>query len=282
MDALSRLAGLFSLRKIPGLALTLLGLVGQATYWGWRLLEPLSRLDTLWRVVETMGGSAAMIASVISSWQFSVALIALGLGYTVFIGEPTRGVQRHTWWPYVAACVFFICVATMASVAIYGAYELELRKAHAAGAAGIARDTSPSNPQTPGNQRPLVGQARGLTSDQQRLIYVEAAKLKDELASLLVTYTPTDNESLNYANQLQRILIRSGIQAQLTDQFPRGPEEEGVMIAVQSPESPPAVAYNLRTVLEIADIHTTFIKVPPRYGQTPIILFVGPQLFLPR
>jgi hypothetical protein len=128
-------------------ALTILGLALQAARLGWVSLDVLGRLDVLWRIVESMGGSPALIVSIISSWQFGFALIVAGLTYTIFVGEPKAGVQRHPALPYIAGSVFAVCVTLLASFAIYGEYELQLRKAYAAGASGIPRDTSPAKPQ---------------------------------------------------------------------------------------------------------------------------------------
>ena len=61
-----RAASLLSLRRIWGPALTILGVIQQLGHWGWYSLDILSRLDVFWRVVETMGGTPAMIASIVT------------------------------------------------------------------------------------------------------------------------------------------------------------------------------------------------------------------------
>jgi hypothetical protein len=88
-----RFRSLFTLRRIWGPALTLLGLLLQAARLGWFSLDVLGRLDVLWRIVESMGGSTALVVSILTSWQFGVALTIAGLAYTVFVGEPKAGVQ---------------------------------------------------------------------------------------------------------------------------------------------------------------------------------------------
>lgn len=274
MGLLPRFVSLFSWRRLPGLLLGLLGIV-------WRLADYFGRLDVLVRVAEGLGGTPPMLVSAILSPWFSVALVLGGAAYIVFIGEPQRGVQRHPWWPYIGWITFGLCLTTMIVFLVAGATEFYIRREIAKGIAGIPRET-PSNITSPGNQRPLVGAPRALTPDQQRLIYLQAARMKDELPALIIAYTQSDNESLQYANQLQRILIRAGIQVDLAVQFPRGPEEDGVMIAVQDPSSPNKTAQRLRTILEVAEIQTKFIRTAPAFGPNPIMLFIGPLPLLLR
>jgi hypothetical protein len=103
-----RLAGVFSPRRIWGPALTILGLIVQAAHWAGRSLEILGRLDVLWRIVETMGGNRAIVARIISSWQFGLGLIVAGVGYTVFLGEPEKGHNGTHGGPmWLLACFLF-------------------------------------------------------------------------------------------------------------------------------------------------------------------------------
>jgi hypothetical protein len=105
---LLRLAGVFSPRRIWGPALTILGLIVQAAHWAGRSLEILGRLDVVWRIVETMGGNRAIVARIISSWQFGLGLIVAGVGYTVFLGEPEKGHNGTHGGPmWLLACFLF-------------------------------------------------------------------------------------------------------------------------------------------------------------------------------
>jgi hypothetical protein len=55
-----RIRWLFSWRKLPGLALSALGLV-------WRLADYFGRLDVLARVAESVGGTPALVATIMAS-----------------------------------------------------------------------------------------------------------------------------------------------------------------------------------------------------------------------
>ncbi|MCG2633004.1 hypothetical protein L6654_41305 [Bradyrhizobium sp. WYCCWR 13023] len=159
-----------------------------------------------------MGGSTALVISVLSSWEFSLALIIIGVAYTIFVGKPRAGVQRHPALPYLAGSGFVVCLVLLAGLAIYGEYELQLRKAYADEASGIPRDASPANPLTPTNQRPLYAETpRFLTPDQQRILIAEGARVRSKLGSVLVSFLQTDTESQQYAIALNATLGRAAI-----------------------------------------------------------------------
>jgi hypothetical protein len=273
-----RLASLFSFRRIWGPALTVLGLVGQAMHWGWQSLDILGRLDVFWRVVETMGGSPAMIASIISSWQFSLALIVVGIGYTVFVGEPESGTQRHAWWPYVAASVFFICVAAMGTVAIYGAIELYIRHEIATGVAGLPRGTpdigNPSRPQTP----LTVDNWGALTPDQSRILLQELPKIALSPPIVMFSTMPNDNTGYALWRQFNQIFERCGINTPRIDQLPHSPKDEGLMLEVRDPNNVPATAEKLREAFDVANISLPVVSLPDHLVSTDVefVVFIGP------
>jgi hypothetical protein len=260
----------------------LLGLPGQLIHWGWVSLDVLGHLDILWRIVESMGGSPALVAAIISSWQFSLGLIVSGLLYLIFVGEPKAGVQRHPSLPYLAASVFFICLFTMATVAVYGWYEVQQRKAYAEGASGIPRNSSPANPQTPSNQRPLYPNApRFLTADQQRILIAEGSKIHSELGTILVTFLGTDGETQQYAAAINATLARAAINVGLDAQALGDPSNEGILIEVADKNSPPPSAIKLQQLLLIADIQTPFVNnVVFDTKSNPVVLFIGPRPIL--
>jgi hypothetical protein len=274
-----RILSLFTWRRIWGPALTLLGLALQAVRLGWLSLDVLGRLDVLWRIVESMGGSPALIVSIISSWQFGLALIVVGLAYTIFVGEPKAGVQRHPALPFIAASVFAICVTLLASLAIYGEYELQLRKAYAAGSSGIPRDTSPANPKSDSNQKPLYSAApRSLTPDQQRVLISAGEKVYQELSGLVITYLETDDEAFTYASQFRATLQLASIETGGVSAQPLGgPGREGLLIEVPDKNNPSDRAVKLQQLLLIADIQAPFADSLARFGTTSAILFIGPR-----
>jgi hypothetical protein len=278
--SLARFLSLFSFRRIWGPAITLLGLTIQAARFGWLSLDILGRLDVLWRIVESMGGSVALVVSIISSWEFGLALIVVGVTYTVFVGEPQAGVQRHPALPYVAASVFAICAALLGGFAIYGEYEAQLRKAYAEGASGIPRNSSPANPRSEGNQRPLYSDSpRSLTPDQQRLLIAEGGRLHNELSGLPITYLDTDMEAYGYASSFNSTFARAAIQTGgVSGQELGEPDREGIMIEVPDKNSPPAAALKLQELLLVADIQAPIVNTLPRFAAIrPLTLFVGPR-----
>lgn len=279
MSTFRRIVSLFSWRKIWGLGITALGLFTQIIHWGWFSLDVFGRLDVLWRVVESMGGSPALIAYIVSSWQFSLGLIVAGLLYIIFVGEPKAGVQRHPSLPYLAACVFFICLFTMATVAVYGWYEVQQRRAYAAGASGIPRNSSPSNPNTANNQRPIYSDApRSLTPDQQRLLITEGGKLHTELSGFQITFLETDMETFALASVLNTTFAHAAIQTRGVSPQPLGePGREGIMIEVPDRNNPSDSASRLQQLLLIADIQAPFVQTIPLFKEVPVVLFVGPR-----
>src|SRR5438876_8679485 len=62
---MSSFASAFSSRKWPGYAISLLGAALSIIRWGWSLLDIGGRLDMLWRVAESVGGTPAMITTAI-------------------------------------------------------------------------------------------------------------------------------------------------------------------------------------------------------------------------
>jgi hypothetical protein len=257
----------------------LLGLPGQLIHWSWASLDVLGHLDILWRIVESMGGSPALVADVISSWPFSLGLIVAGLLYLIFVGEPQAGVQRHPSLPYAAASVFLICLFTMATVALYGWFEGERRKAYAEGASGIPRNSSPANPKTESNQRPIYSDApRSLKPDQQRLLIAEGGRLHDELSGIPIMYFDTDMEAFSYASSFKAAFALAAIQTGDVSPQPLGePGRAGVMIEVPDKNSPSSSALKLQQMLFIADIQAPFVNSLPRFGATPAILSIGPR-----
>lgn len=280
VEVLKRFWSLFSWRKIWGTALAGLGLLGQLIHWGWISLDVLGRADVGWRIAETMGGSVALAATILSSWQFSLALIVVGLTYIIFVGEPEAGVKRHPSLPYIASAVLFICIAAMGSIAIYGWYELQIRNAYADGSNGIPRNESPANRQSTSNQRPLYpdGQ-RLLTPDQQRILITQGGKMHKELGKFLVGYLSTDGDAVQYSSSFQIAFSHAAIDSELIGLKVLGdPSEEGLLIFVADKSAPPPEAKKLEELLTLADIPVRFATSTMFNSKAlPVVLFVGPR-----
>ena len=276
---LKRFLSLFSWRKLAGTAAMLLGLVNQLVHLGWLSLDAFGRVDIAWRLVESMGGTTGKAAAIVSSWQFSFALIVGGILYLVFVGEPEAGVQRHPALPYFAISVVAICLAAIVSIVAYGWFELKMREAYADGAAGVPRNSSPANPQTPSNQRPLYADAaRSLTPNQERILITEGARVRGEIGSFLITYLDTDGESQVYARSLLTALKRAAINTGFGAQSMDDPSDEGVVIEVDDPKAPPPAAVQFQRLLFLADIQTRFVQDKVfAAGTQPFVVFVGPR-----
>jgi len=269
---------LLSWRRLTGIAVTLLGVALGALHWGWIALDYAGRLLLLWQVAESLGGTPAMVARVLSSWEFALALIVIGLAYTIFVGEPKSGVVRHPSLPYLALALLIVCIASIAGLSIYGAIEVALRQAYAAGVSGLPRGTSPSNPNTPTNQQPLYAGPRTLTADQQRILIKEGATVQPDLnGAITIAWLDTDNESYQLAALLRTTLARAAIQTGITSQALGEPGREGIMIEITDPHHPSQQALELQRLLLVADISAPFVPTGKLFNTNSPILFVGPR-----
>jgi hypothetical protein len=104
---------LFSLKKLPGVILVAIGV-------GWRVLDWGGRLDFLWHAIEALGGDVAMIVSIVSSPLFSVGLIAVGVSYVVWVGEPVVATIRHPLVPVIGWGFVILCISALGATLIFG------------------------------------------------------------------------------------------------------------------------------------------------------------------
>lgn len=249
----------------------------------WQFLDIGGRLDMLWRIVEGMGGKPAIIAAVILWPWTGVALIVIGIGYVIFIGEPEKGVQRHHWWPYVGWGIFALSFVAMSGIGLYGAGELYIRREIAKGIAGVPRNTpDENNLRKP--QKPLSVANRDLQPDQIRILLREIPKLKPAPNGIMFSIVPGDVVADGIFRRYQDIFARSGISVGQFSQTPRGPEEEGMMLAVEDPAHIPASAEKLREAFEVASIHLKLIELPKTVSALAFgngkdyefLVFIGP------
>jgi hypothetical protein len=257
---------LFSWRKLPGHAIWVLG-------GGWKLLDIGGRLDLLSRMVESIGGTPAVLASALVSPWASVALITVGIGYVVLIGEPQKGAQRHPWWPYVGWTVFAATLVSMLGIAGYGATEIYIRQEIDKGIMGIPRNT-PDSPAR--SQRPAYTNSRQLTPDQVRILLVELDRIKSLIREVTIGITPHDTEVVMLRMQFEEILRRVGIGVVLGEQYPRGLDDVGIMLAVKDVTKPPIEAQKFMEALTVANIsarYTDYDLNPNR----PFTLFIAPR-----
>jgi hypothetical protein len=253
MDIRRKFWSLLSPRKWPGHAVWILGAV-------WKFLDIGGRLDLFSRIVESMGGSAAMLASLLLSPWTSVGLIVGGLGYVVFVGEPGKGTQRHHWWPYVGWAIFAVTLLSMVFIAGYGSVEIYIRREIAKGVAGIPRDTQPDSTTPP--QSPVYSDSRELKPNQVRILLGEFDKLKPIMSSIRIDIPHGDSEAFMLRSQYDDALRRARINPLWGELNPRSINDVGMMIAVKNTSDPPIEAQKFREALEVANIHVQYIDRP--------------------
>ena len=224
-----------------------------------------------------MGGTPAMIATALSSWWFSLALIVGGVAYTVFVGEPEKATQRHHWWPYAAGAFLILWLTAIGGVFAYGWFELKMRQAYDQGMAGAPRgapgEANPNRPQTP-----FAAENWGIiTPDQMRILIQEFPKLPVKYVDFYLT--PNDNNTWQYWHQFNDVFQRSGISAPLAgNQIPRGPQEEGLMLEVPDKNNISDSAQKLLQAFVIANVNIQVIEAPKNFLRPNVdfAIFIGP------
>ena len=165
----------------------------------------------------------------------------------------------------------------MIGIVVYGAIELHIRREIAKGIAGIPRNTPDEN--YPNRQQiPLSTKSENLQPDQMRILLNEFPKLRPLIKKIFFTLPPNNSYSYVIYTQYQDLLVRSGIDVNINEQVPRGPEEEGIMLEVKDINIVPESAEKFREALEVANIHPTIIQIPDSLSfiNTDFIVFIGP------
>ena len=101
-----RLRALGEKRRWPGWAMSLVGLLKTVDQWD-------ERIRVAYDISRELGGDPEMISAFLRSPWLGPSMIAAGMIYVVFIGEPTVGVQRHPRWQIVGWSVFGICLTLL-------------------------------------------------------------------------------------------------------------------------------------------------------------------------
>jgi hypothetical protein len=118
-----------------------------------------------------------------------------------------------------------------------------------------------------------------LSPDQIRILIQEIPKLKTLIRVANFSRAPNDNIAYSLWLQYQDVFVRSGVPPVLMNQDPRGPEEEGLMIAVRNPKDMPVSAQKIIEAFEIANIRLRPIQMPTGLERPDIefIIFLGPR-----
>jgi hypothetical protein len=117
----SALVRAFRPRKLPGWFISILGLIERLLLWD-------DRIRLAYDATRELGGEPALLVNTLLSPWTGMAMIAAGLAYVVFVGEPEHGVQRHRWWPMVGWSVFALCATWIIIALGYGLLELYVRE----------------------------------------------------------------------------------------------------------------------------------------------------------
>jgi hypothetical protein len=257
--------------KLPGWAAVLLFIytIVPDTY---------SRTEFWIATAKTTGGYVAMAALVVGSPYFGPGLLAFGLLWILFVGEPSKGVQRHHGLRYIGWSVFSVCLAAVAISAVTGWFELKQREAYASGAAGIPRNTpDTNNPNRP--QTPFHNENWGLTPDQLRILLTEFSNLKPYVKIVWLSYASTDNQASAYVGPLQQLLDRSGLSFGTFYESPRDISEEGLMLSVPDINNLSVGAQKIREAFAVANIRLRLITLPEnlRSPDRDFAIFIGPR-----
>jgi hypothetical protein len=108
----------------------------------------------------------------------------------------------------------------------------------------------------------------------------ELPKLKQYLSQMIVCYTPTDMDTFGVLGQYMPLLARSGINPIERQMSPRGPEDQGLIIAVPENKQIPQSALAFQQILRIADISAKIVPfnpgVIPQERGSEFAFFVAP------
>lgn len=112
---------LFARRKLPAWAFFVLSAIEQIPDWK-------GRLDFWMESAREADGYLGVAAIMIASPYFSVGLVAAGVAWLLFVGEPQKGVQRHAWLPYLGWGLFAVCLTAVVVTAGWGAIQFYIRE----------------------------------------------------------------------------------------------------------------------------------------------------------
>ncbi|MEI9930756.1 MAG: hypothetical protein WDM89_09445 [Rhizomicrobium sp.] len=114
-----------------------------------------------------------------------------------------------------------------------------------------------------------------LSVDQKRNLLTQIAPLKTELPNILINRGGTPNPQ-PLLGEFTEIFQRAGISVVTGFEQPSGPDETGVMIAVQDVKAIPPMAIKIQLALKNIGITTRIIPLPAEATQAPFAIFVGP------
>jgi hypothetical protein len=250
--------------------------VGSCCYWLFISGFPIGIPEISIGFAKSSGSIVSPAASIVLWPYFAPLLGVIGLIYIFATARPAVAPASHPVVATIGWTALVVCFLAIVIVGISGATEAYIRTQVAEGIAGVPRGAPDENtPTRP--QRPLVSPVRTLQPDQIRLLLQELPNIRPLLPSIILASTNENSETFGVSMGYQDVFSRSGITPQRQYLYPRGPQDQGILILVHDINNVPKAAEKLREVLEIANIHPKIVDGTTYVGDnSQIILFIAP------
>ena len=225
-DFSARLRRTFNRRRLPGWVYFVLGAIIQVPDWSSRA--------AFWRDTADHFGIVGMIPFAFGSLYFGPALMVIGIGYVMLVGEPNKGVLRAHWWPYVGwttASVLFVAVLMSAEAGYLFSF---------------------------------IHAPRNLSAAQRAIITTEIRPIAKQFTIPVTIYAERPPESIGYSLEIESALISGGLILDLGNNLNLMPKlidgnAPGVFMQVKDPLHPPILAQKLMKVLSDANIPVGYV-----------------------
>jgi hypothetical protein len=211
------------------------------------LLGGIEHTAFIFEVVQTRGGNVAMIASIFQSPYFSIGLVAVGLAYVIFVGEPTGKVLHHKWLPAVGWTIVAMLFAALGIVIEAARVELAVRERF--------------NAQIDARLQEVLGPWKMSSSERETFIDV----LRKSNARFLVEIKclPGSAQSQAFANDLAQVFAVDGWPSHVIVDPRLRPDLVGISFGFSSKtdftNNPPAEAVFLRNAFNAAGYSVKFM-----------------------
>lgn len=232
--------------QLPGWAMLVLAIIIGVPDWK-------SRYEFWLATAAGTGSKIAVLAPILAHPYLPGILAVAGVIYLVIVGAPGKSAIRHKWLPVVGWIAFTVCFSAIIATAGFGWIELYIRSEIAKGVAGMPRGAPDENtPQR--QQRPLTAISRNIQPDQARILKQEIPKLRQYFTEIGIVSMPNDIESYQLSIEYQIIFNRSGILTHRDLTYPKGPDDEGIIISYSNDDNAKLNAQKLKEAFEIANI----------------------------
>lgn len=110
---------LFGWWKWPGYSTAGLGVI--------RLFHLSEDVDYALSILRSLGGDIGMIATIVTSPFFGIAMVGCGVLHLLFVGEPKQTTRNYAW-VYVGWVIFAICFVTIIGSVSYGLVQIYIKR----------------------------------------------------------------------------------------------------------------------------------------------------------